>query len=822
MRITDKLRYGQMQLNLQRAQRAIDKIQGMIASGKKVEKPSDDTVVYTRVTQIEAERQVDTQLTRNLERIKTFSGMHESVLNDLNDLLTQAKELSLEYANDTMDAPSRKYAEQKVKDIIEHLVTLGNTRLASVYVFGGKMANRAPFELNPDYSVDYTVPYGAQETLDMYVDRGEREEAGLSGQELFFDKNKVLYEDPANSYRGDTFANGSYYAFVIDAGNNTLYVNGSPVALDAGVYRGSELARHIQSKLGSGYYVTFDSATRRFAIENRTGGAATFNWSNGGATAATVLGYDRLDSTVNEGARDISDVEAGSSSFLVKITQGGRTIGALQERARYKYSLDNGATWSDEEMIVNYGRATTSEFVVDSTNNTMYEDGAPITLTAGAYTGATLATEIQTQLNAVQAGHTVTYDAATRKFTITNGTAGTIHLNWSRPEATAASLLGFQAHDVDVTAGASSAGDVEAGLSLDAIMEVGYQVDPTTNQLVINDGLSDYTVSLDSGTYTGSNLAAEVQTQLNSTPLGPGLFTVSYDGGTNQFTIQNTGGAAYTLKWSSNSTTAGGLLGFDPADTLLAAGATDTSDFATDPRNTIYKDGLPVTLSAGVYTAHGLAAEIQTRLGAGFRVSYDSGLRQFAIRNDTGVPVTFNWSNSSTTLGTMLGFDNRDSLVANGSSDVSDFDAGMLIDGTNGANSTNDRIKILFGPEGALAADDSFEIKDLNAFEFLKNLKDALESNNAKGIRGAVRDIDLSLDVVRKNLTHIGMLTSKIDTLTEEKVNREYRYSQITASMVDADLAELTTEFTALTNSYQALLYSMAKMQDLSLMNYMK
>ena len=644
----------------------------------------------------------------------------------------------------------------------------------------------------------------------------------LSGQELFFDKNKVLYEDPANSYRGVTFTNGNYYAFVIDESNNTLYTDGSPVALDTGVYRGLELARHIQSKLGSGYYVTFDSATRRFAIENRTGNAVTMNWSNPGSTAATVLGFDRLDSTVSDGARDIGDVEAGSSSFLVKMTQGGRTIGALQERARYKYSLDGGVTWSDEEMIVNYGRATTAEFVVDSTNNSVYRNGASIALTAGTYTGAELATELETQLNAVQAGHTVTYDASTRKFTITNGTTGTIRLNWSDSGATAGSLLGFQASDFDLASGASRLGDVEAGLALDAIMEVGYQVDPTTNQLVISDGSSDYTVSLESGTYSGSDLAAEMQTQLNSTPLGPGLFTVSYDGGTNEFTVQNTGGAAYTLRWSSDSATAGRLLGFNPADTLLAAGASDTSDFATDPRNTIYRDGIAVTLDTGVYTGQGLAAELQAKLGAGYRVSYDSGLRAFTVVNNTGVPVTFNWSNSGATLGAMLGFDNRDSLVANGSSDVSDFDAGMLIDGTNGANSTNNRIKIFFGPEGSLSADDSFEIKDLNAFDFLKNLKDALETNNTTGIMGAVRDIDLTLDVVRKNLTHIGMLTSKIDTVTEEKVNREYRYSQITASMVDADLAELTTEFTALTNSYQALLYSMAKMQDLSIMNFLK
>ena len=822
MRVTDRQRYTRMQMDLQRAQRAIDKIQGMIASGKKVEKPSDDTVIYTRATQIETDKQISTQLTRNLERMKTLTGMHEATLNDLNELLTQAKELALEYSNDTMDAASRKYAAQKVRDIIQHLVTFGNTKLANVFVFGGKKANQAPFELNPDYSVDYVVPFGAQDTIDVYVDRGEQEKAGLSGQALFFDKNKVLYEDPDNFYKGDAFANGNFYAFVIDAGNNTLYVNGSPVDLDTGIYRGWELARHIQDKLGAGYYVTFDSATRRFAIENRTGQTVTMNWSSGGATAAAVLGFDRLNASVDDGARDVSDVEAGSTSFLVKITQGGRTSGGLQERARYRYSLDNGRTWSDEEMIVNYGRVSSAEFVVDSTNNAVYRNGTAATLTAGTYTGAELAVELETQLNSLQAGHAVTYDASTRKFTIANGTGATMRLNWSAAGATAASLLGFGTKDVDIGTGASREGDVEAGLSLGAVMEIGYRIDPTTSQLVISDGITDYTVSLDSGMYTGSDLAAEIQTQLNSTPLGAGLFSVSFDGTTNRFTIQNTGGSAYTLRWSSSDATSGAHLGFSASDTLLAAGASDTSDYATDPRNTIYRDGVAVTLDTGTYTGQGLAAEIQAKLGAGYTVSYDATGRTFTILNNTGVPVTFNWSNASGTLSAMLGFDNRDSLVANGSTDVSDFDAGMLIDGTNGANPTNNRIKMLFGPSGSLAADDSFQIKDLNMFDFLKDLMDALENDNGTRIRSAVRDIDLSLDVVRKNLTHVGMLTSKIDTLTDEKVNREYRYAQITSSMMDADLAELTTQFTTLVNSYQALLYSIAKMQDLSVMSFLK
>jgi flagellar hook-associated protein 3 FlgL len=236
----------------------------------------------------------------------------------------------------------------------------------------------------------------------------------------------------------------------------------------------------------------------------------------------------------------------------------------------------------------------------------------------------------------------------------------------------------------------------------------------------------------------------------------------------------------------------------------------------------IYRDGPPVILSTGVYTAEGLAAEIETKLGTGFAVSYDSGSRQFTIVNNTGVPVTFNWSVSSTTLAAMLGFDNRDSIVANGGSDDSDFDAGMMLDGSNGANSTNNRLKIAFGYEGFLAADDSFEIRDLDIFGFLKNLKDSLEQNNTTCIRSAIQDLDLSLDVVGKNITRIGMFTSKIDTLTQENTNRDYLYTQLMAPMTDADLVELTTKLTTMMNSYQALLYSMAKMQNLSILDYLR
>ena len=91
---------------------------------------------------------------------------------------------------------------------------------------------------------------------------------------------------------------------VIDSTNKTLYKDGGAITLSEGTYTGSDLATELQSKLGGGYSVSYDGGTRKFTITNNTGSTVTLNWSNAGSTAAGVLGYDTVDSTVADGATD--------------------------------------------------------------------------------------------------------------------------------------------------------------------------------------------------------------------------------------------------------------------------------------------------------------------------------------------------------------------------------------------------------------------------------------------------------------------------------------------------------------------------------------
>ena len=59
-------------------------------------------------------------------------------------------------------------------------------------------------------------------------------------------------------------------------------------------------------------------------------------------------------------------------------------------------------------------------------------------------------------------------------------------------------------------------------------------------------------------------------------------------------------------------------------------------------------------------------------------------------------------------------------------------------------------------------------------------------------------------------------------TLTENNKTKEGKIQTLQADLVNADMSELATEFNVLLNTYQALLSTLAKMQSVSILNYLK
>ncbi|HNT43002.1 MAG TPA: flagellar hook-associated protein FlgL, partial [Syntrophorhabdaceae bacterium] len=288
MRISESMRYRLFQSCINSMGQQLTDIEKKISTQKKINAPSDDPLIFARCVEYDSDLSVGTQFNDNLQRLKTLVGMYDTSMSSIDDQLATLGEMAAGY--DSVDTSLRQSYVDELQGIIEHLVTVGNTRLGNTYIFGGQQADSSPFRLNNDYSVTYMVSAGGEDATNIYVDSSQLGQYGLSGREAFYSTTKIAFGNVSNAYQGDIYSNTGSFAYVLNAGNRTMYLNGAAVNLTAGVYTGNTLAQEIQTRLGADYSVAFDSTTRKFVITNNTTGVVTFNWSNAGATAAGVLG----------------------------------------------------------------------------------------------------------------------------------------------------------------------------------------------------------------------------------------------------------------------------------------------------------------------------------------------------------------------------------------------------------------------------------------------------------------------------------------------------------------------------------------------------
>jgi len=113
-------------------------------------------------------------------------------------------------------------------------------------------------------------------------------------------------------------------------------------------------------------------------------------------------------------------------------------------------------------------------------------------------------------------------------------------------------------------------------------------------------------------------------------------------------------------------------------------------------------------------------------------------------------------------------------------------------------------------------------ISDTNIFEALKKLKDSLEANDQAKIQESLDDLESSLNKTQANIAHVGTYVAKIESYIEYKDVRSLDIEESLSKMMDIDIARAVTDFNALSNAYEAMLYSMAKVQNLSVLNYMR
>jgi len=144
MRVTQFTFYNNFVSNQQKTLSELTKVQTQISTGKKIENMYDDPSIYNKFLKLDEEINSFTQISASANFAKTFAQESDTTLNDIVSTLTSFKTKLLNAANDTNDTTSREAIVSELRSELEHLKNLANTSIDGKYIFSGSAFDKKP------------------------------------------------------------------------------------------------------------------------------------------------------------------------------------------------------------------------------------------------------------------------------------------------------------------------------------------------------------------------------------------------------------------------------------------------------------------------------------------------------------------------------------------------------------------------------------------------------------------------------------------------------------------------------------------------------
>ncbi|MEO0347184.1 MAG: flagellar hook-associated protein FlgL [Pseudomonadota bacterium] len=146
MRVSTQAFFQNNVLTLQRLQRSLNDLQEQVATGRQIQRPSDDPVGSARALNLRESIDSVEQFQRNAGLAESRLRLEEETLTGVTELLQRARELALQAANATQTNESRDFVAAELRQGIDQLLALANTRDSSDdFLFAGYQTQTQPF-----------------------------------------------------------------------------------------------------------------------------------------------------------------------------------------------------------------------------------------------------------------------------------------------------------------------------------------------------------------------------------------------------------------------------------------------------------------------------------------------------------------------------------------------------------------------------------------------------------------------------------------------------------------------------------------------------
>lgn len=222
------------------------RLQEQTTTGSRINRPSDDPSSSYRVATLDSQQTSLENYIDNLSTIVSTLELSSSVFQEIESTITETKVRLTQVIGGIYDEDTRERAAEGINDLLEHVVSLANTKHMEQYLFGGSNTSSAPYLVERTNGEITNVTYqGSLENREMEVAPGVRSSASYVGYDIFHSNERsdpVFLGDTGvkagtgtSNIQGDTWltitGSAGNYDLSIDDGLSTFNTDGTDTNL---------------------------------------------------------------------------------------------------------------------------------------------------------------------------------------------------------------------------------------------------------------------------------------------------------------------------------------------------------------------------------------------------------------------------------------------------------------------------------------------------------------------------------------------------------------------------------------------------------------
>jgi len=146
-RVTFTTMYNTTMRNLQHNAGRMNKIEEQITSQQKINRPSDNPVGFTNAMSYRNILNSLGQQVVNMDDGGSYLSVLDTSFASMNNIFERCHELANASATDTQKHEERLFTNMEIRENLEQLVSLAQTRHKDDYIFSGKWTNQPPYEI---------------------------------------------------------------------------------------------------------------------------------------------------------------------------------------------------------------------------------------------------------------------------------------------------------------------------------------------------------------------------------------------------------------------------------------------------------------------------------------------------------------------------------------------------------------------------------------------------------------------------------------------------------------------------------------------------